>query len=68
MLINEELHKIINQIPLEKQIIAKSFLEWLKSQNHIQPVKERISLQGITDGSTITERDIEEVKAIWRLQ
>lgn len=66
MILKEELYKIIDQIPIEKQIIAKSFLEWLNLQNSLERKTKRISLQGITDGSNVTDQDIQEVKKIWR--
>lgn len=68
MIKKDELHKITDQIPDEKHVLAKSFLKWLLFKNQTTRKSNRIYLQGITENSKVTDNDIEEVKQIWRSQ
>jgi len=68
MIAKQELHQMIDQLPDETLITAKSFLEWLVIDKSSDVKKQRISLKGISKGSSVTEEDIKEAKRIWQLQ
>lgn len=68
MIAKQELHQMIDQLPDETLITAKSFLEWLVTDKSSDVKKQRISLKGISKGSSVTEEDIKEAKRIWQLQ
>ena len=52
---------------ISKEELIKQYIEKAinAEREDIKPKEKRISLQGITSGSKLTDADLEEVKKIW---
>ena len=58
----DELKDLIEKLPPKEVGTAKTFIQFLIEKNK----KKAISLQGITSGSKVTEKDFYEAKQIWQ--
>jgi len=58
----DELMDLIEKLPQKEVNTAKTFIQFLIEKSK----KEAISLQGITTGSKVTEKDFDEAKQIWQ--
>jgi hypothetical protein len=64
-----DLLKMIENLPETEIPLAKTFLEFLLSKHGSSINKkneEYVSLQGIIQGSSVTDEDLQEIKNIWQ--
>ena len=65
----EFLESRAKELGISKEELVKQYIEKAINTEHedTKPKKKRISLQGITSGSRLTDADLEEVKKIWEV-
>jgi len=65
----EFLESKAKELGISKEELVRMYIARAIDTEHedIKPKKKRISLQGITSGSKLTDADLEEVKKIWEV-